>query len=368
MLKMDTQIDIGAFWSWWTRELLALLPANVLSGFNYGKGFLIVEPTQNVFTLYYQNRTEKKILGEFDESNDAQIRLQKILDQDVMFADAEVLIRLPESLCMHKLLSLPEAAGANLKQVLTYELDRYTPFKAEQVYYDVLRLGKPVNAQLSVALMVVQRQVLDAVYEQVTAAGLKPAYADSAAQPLNNLPVKERYNLLPDGLRHVKSKKPQIIMFGSIALTTLLLVTLFIAPLWGAYQGIDKLKVHMRKVEKLALQVEDTKQAIDYLYQATNKLIAKKNNSPVLVDSLNILSKELKDDTWVSQVRFSNGALELLGESASASELIATLEKTSRFKNTRFISPVTQDRATGKERFQLTTEIIPVAANATQVK
>ncbi len=118
----------------------------------------------------------------------------------------------------------------------------------------------------------------------------------------------------------------------------------------------------------MALQVEDTKQAIDYLYQATNKLIVKKSNSPVLVEILDILSKEFKNDTWVSQVRFSNGSLELLGESASASELIATLEKTSRFKNTRFISPVTQDRSTGKERFQITTEIIPVATNATPAK
>lgn len=368
MLKMDTQIDIGAFWSWWTQELMALLPANVLASFNYGKGFLIVEPMQQAFKLYYQNRSEIKDLGEFDDGDAAQARLKQLLNQEVMYADAEVVIRLPETLCMYKQLSLPEAVGANLKQVLTYELDRYTPFKADQVYYDVLRLGKPVNAQLTVALMAVQKQVLDSIYEQIVEVGLKPAYADCALQPLNHLPLKQRYNLLPEGLRNVRSKKPQIIMYSSIALASILLITLFVGPLWMAYQGIDKLKEHKRKVEKLALQVEDTKQAIDYLYQATNKLIAKKSNSPVLVEILDILSKEFKNDTWVSQIRFNNGSLELLGESASASELIATLEKTSRFKNTRFISPVTQDRTTGKERFQITTEIIPVTANATPAK
>ncbi len=365
MLKLDTQIDIGAFWSWWTQELLALLPQSIVASFNYGKGFLIVEPVANAFTLCYQNRTERKVLGEFDDSAEAQARLRASLTQDPMLADAEVLIRLPDALCMHKLLNLPEAVGANLKQVLAYELDRYTPFKADQVYYDALRLGKPLNGQLSVALMVVQKQTLDAIFDQVTGVGLKPAYADCASQPITQLPNKERYNLLPETSQHLKSKRPQMVMFGAMAVTFMLLLTLFLAPLWQAYQGIDKLKLHMHKVEKLALKVEDTKQAIDYLYQATNKLIDKKSHSPVLVEVLNILSKELKNDTWVSQVRFSNGSLELLGESASASELIATLEKTTRFKNTRFISPVTQDRTTGKERFQITTEIIPGVTNAT---
>ncbi len=242
MLKMDTQIDIGAFWSWWTQELMALLPANVLASFNYGKGFLIVEPMQQAFKLYYQNRSEIKDLGDFDDGDAAQARLKQLLNQEVMYADAEVVIRLPETLCMYKQLSLPEAVGANLKQVLTYELDRYTPFKADQVYYDVLRLGKPVNAQLTVALMAVQKQVLDNIYEQVIEVGLKPAYADCALQPLNQLPLKQRYNLLPEGLRNVRSKKPQIIMYSSIALASILLITLFVGPLWMAYQGIDKLK------------------------------------------------------------------------------------------------------------------------------
>lgn len=369
MFKLDTQIDVRAFWSWWIREIIPLLPASIVNSLYYRKGWLIVEPAGDSLALFYQSRTESTALGLFDRSDEAKSRLKTLLDQQVMVASADVLIRIPEALGMQKLLTLPEAAGANIQQVLGYELDRYTPFKADQVYYDILRLGKPVNGQLKLALLLVQKPVLDALNDQVAALGLKPTYADYVLAPLTHTPVKERYNLLPADLRQGRSQTSRIIMFAGIAFTTSLLLTTLGAPLWMAYQGIDKLKTHVRIVEKQALSIEETKRGIDYLYQATNKLIAKKNHAPMLVDTINTISKLLKDDTWVSQVKYSNGNLELLGESVNASDILATLEKTNYFKNARFISPVTQDQSTGKERFQLSTEINPpAAANATDTQ
>ncbi|MEQ1636938.1 MAG: PilN domain-containing protein [Methylococcales bacterium] len=369
MLKLDTNIDLGAFWSWWVKELLAALPANVATSLYYSKGWLIVEPDAEQLKLIFQNRSESTVLGEFDTSPEAKARLRTLLEEQALVANAEVLIRIPEALGMNKILTLPEAASANIQQVLTYELDRYTPFKADQVYYDILRLGKPLNGQVKLALVLVQKSVLDTLTDQVEDLGLQAGYADYALQPITHLQGKERYNLLPLGLRHVRSKKPRVIMFASLALAASLLLTVLGMPLWAAYQGIDKLKSHVRIVEKQAFQIEETKRGIDYLYKSTDKLITKKSHAPMLIDIINTISKLLKDDTWVSQIKYSNGNLELLGESANASDLLATLEKTKYFKNARFISPVTQDQSSGKERFQLSTEIIPPAAeNAPETK
>lgn len=367
MLKMDTQIDLAAFWTWWTRELLDVLPASIVSSLYASKSWLIVEPAQEHLKLSYQNRADYQNLGEFDDSPESKTRLKNLLEQRDTVANAEVLIRIPESMGMRKLLSLPEAAAANVRQMLGYELDRYTPFKAEQVYFDVVKLGKPLNGQLKLSLVMVQKSVLDTLTEQVLSLGLQPAYADYAQEPLTQLPRKERYNLLPLDLRHERSKKPRMIMIASIVVVAAMLVIALVAPLWMASQGIDKLKSHARIVEKQALNIEESKRGIDYLYKSTEKLIAKKHNAPLLVETINTLSQLLKDDTWVSQIKYSQGNLELLGESANAADILATLEKTHRFKNARFISPVTQDQATHKERFQLSTEIIPpTAENATK--
>ena len=55
--------------------------------------------------------------------------------------------------------------------------------------------------------------------------------------------------------------------------------------------------------------------------------------------------------------KYANGRLQIQGISSSASALIAILEASQLFKNTSFVSPVTQDRTTGLERFQIATQL-----------
>ena len=70
--------------------------------------------------------------------------------------------------------SLPIAAEDNLRQVLAFEMDRQTPFKADQVYFDY-RLGEREAAarNLQVELIVVPRAPLDADLAKLTAGSLE---------------------------------------------------------------------------------------------------------------------------------------------------------------------------------------------------
>ena len=78
-----------------------------------------------------------------------------------------------------KSLALPAAAKENLYQVVAYELDRYTPFKAEQVYFAVKPLdGVNEPGQIRVMLILTTREILDGLYEDIKAMGLSPLFAD----------------------------------------------------------------------------------------------------------------------------------------------------------------------------------------------
>jgi len=77
-----------------------------------------------------------------------------------------------------------------------------------------------------------------------------------------------------------------------------------------------------------------------------------------MVDVINALSKVLPNDTWVSYLRYNNKNLQLTGQSANASSLIALLEKLSYFQNVKFVSTVTKDRRTGLERFQISIDVV----------
>jgi general secretion pathway protein L len=74
---------------------------------------------------------------------------------------------------------------------------------------------------------------------------------------------------------------------------------------------------------------------------------------------LNTLSILMKDNTWMSYLQYSDGHLQIQGESPAASALLGVLEDSKLFANARFISPVTQDKISGQERFQVTVDVTP---------
>ncbi len=63
--------------------------------------------------------------------------------KDERLAKANLILRLTGQEAIQKELALPAAVKENLSQVVAYELDRYTPFKAEQVYFAV----KPLEGE-----------------------------------------------------------------------------------------------------------------------------------------------------------------------------------------------------------------------------
>jgi general secretion pathway protein L len=72
----------------------------------------------------------------------------------------------------------------------------------------------------------------------------------------------------------------------------------------------------------------------------------------------------LPDDTWLFRAEIRDGKVHLQGTSSRASALIAGLEASSLLEDVRFASPVTQDGASGRERFHLSALIVATGAGA----
>ncbi len=51
---------------------------------------------------------------------------------------SEVVLCLPKDKALTRALTLPLAAEENLREVLAFEMNRQTPFRADQVYYDYM--------------------------------------------------------------------------------------------------------------------------------------------------------------------------------------------------------------------------------------
>ena len=103
--------------------------------------------------------------------------------------------------------------------------------------------------------------------------------------------------------------------------------------------------------------------SIDAVIDETSQLIKEKNASPDVINILNTLSLLIKDDTSLNYAQYSEGHLQIQGESPTASALLAVLEESELFSNARFASPVTQDRVSNLERFQITVDVINTNTN-----
>ena len=364
MLKLDSEIDVTRFFKWWGQELRFLVPQKVYDAFK-AKGSLVVHIKDNGATVSYAYGENQELLGEFDVNALAKEELQNLIQGNTNYSDAKVVLRVPEHLSVIQDIVLPAAAESNLEQVIAYELNRYTPFSKEQVYYSYIKRNLENNkVQLPIRLVLVKKTTLDAMYEQCISLGLKPSFADSAMQIVDLGEASSAYNLLPKNLCLQAEKKPLFIMLGSLLLALALFIILLVLPLKMGSAGLAKLKQHAHNAETNALEIEDSKKAIDYLYKATQQVIDNKNSSPSMIEVINTASKILADDTWVSRLRYINKTLQVTGQSGNASSLIASLEKMPIFHNVKFISPVTKDMRSGLERFQISTEVIKEQTNA----
>lgn len=361
MLKLDTEINIDfpAFLHWWAGELRALLPDWIRQIINESRSILIIEPDENQIAVKLVAGESNRSVGQFPLNDLGKSQFRALLNEQQALANAEVLIRIPAEYGVVKQIYIPDAAAGNIRQVVTYELDRYTPFVPDQVYFDFVVLDKDkINKQLKIRLILVPIANVRHLMDEISDWDLHPACIDCAQEPSTTDQVRNRYNLLPEEKRFQKDKTPKIYLFAALVLLLSLLGGVLVAPLWMDYRTIDILREEMRKTERDASQVNAIKEKIEQLHGESKALIEHKSKEPSLVELLEFLSARIKDDTWLMHIKFHNGLLHIQGLSPSASALIGELESSDLFDDTRFVSPVTEDKRNGLERFQIATQVI----------
>ena len=368
MLNLNSTIDLNfkQFIRWWKRELAFLVPEKIRELVNDRQGFIIIRPEGSQLVLSYLSNGQSETL-EIPESAARELTFQRLCEKDERLAKAKVILRLTGHDAIQKELGLPAAAKENLDQVVAYELDRYTPFKAEQVYFAV----KPLDVvnepgQIRVMLILTTRELLDGLYDDIKALGLSLWFVDYEGSPNNLDELDYSYNLLPEKLRQKTAKLPGLMHWGLITLTGLLLMAVIVMPVVLEYQTVSVLQIKADALEKDAKKVKTLQKEIDAVIDETRQLLKEKSATPEVIVMLNTLSALIKDDTWLSYAQYSDGHLQIQGESPAASTLIAVLEASELFANARFASPVTQDSISKLERFQITVDLAKAGGVASE--
>ncbi|HWX77702.1 MAG TPA: PilN domain-containing protein [Candidatus Acidoferrales bacterium] len=94
-------------------------------------------------------------------------------------------ICVPQDQAMVQKIFLPRAAEANLQEVLQYEIERYLPFRREDVYYDYMAAGKE-GEKIGVFLFAIPKKSLSNLLEILASFGIKPKGIETTATAVAN--------------------------------------------------------------------------------------------------------------------------------------------------------------------------------------
>ena len=94
-------------------------------------------------------------------------------------------ICVPQDQAIVQEIFLPPAAEANLQEVLEYEIERYLPFRREDIYYDFLPTGKKGD-KIGVYVFAIPKRSLRTLLEVLASFGVKPKGVETTATALAN--------------------------------------------------------------------------------------------------------------------------------------------------------------------------------------
>ena len=340
------------FWAWWSGELFELLPANMQKAISQRRQKLYVEIVDDQLLMSLGNHVAQ------EEVLRLPVDLTDGDDDDIPREVQQTILLVPDGKVLSRHVSLPVAAEENLGEVLGFEMDLHTPFKASQVYYDYTIVGRDHARQtLTVDLVYAPRDAVESLVEKATSLGLQTDIVTCRRRDNSNL---QPVNLLPQAMRRARRLDMKNLNLALTALLAVLLVAAITIPIVQKNRAIEEIEAQVQAAAAEAREGSELRQNLEKMADASRFLIEKKATKTLIVELIDEVSRLLPDHTWISRLDLSDGELQLQGQSLASASLIATIESSPRFENARFRSPVVQIAGTDKDRFHISADIVEV--------
>ncbi|MTW22374.1 PilN domain-containing protein [Allochromatium palmeri] len=306
---------------------------------------LIIYPEGDRARLSLVAGLDTEPLGELNLAHTTTLPgLSDVRDQD---RPSVIELCLPRETVLTRTVSFPSQVRANLPQVIRYELDRLSPFESKDVLFDfAAQSGSKSAERLRLDLALCRRDLIDGWVERLQALGA----------PVDRITWDGAWsgaNLLPSEQRPKRRRLRLTLSSVSVAASLLLVVAILVTPLWQKHQIARQLETEVARLRVQAIAVDEVRQELERVRQGSTAVLQSKLEQPSILEMLRELTTRIPEDTWVQNLEFSAGQVDLRGESGQATALIAILEQAPGIEGVSFGSPVTQIARTGKERFNI---------------
>ncbi|MCZ6565087.1 MAG: pilus assembly protein PilM [Gammaproteobacteria bacterium] len=321
----------------------------------HGRKAVILEIGKAAFKIVTENNQSLLQIGE-DLSTKHIDQIKAVLDKEsAATGNLTLRVNLDNSRVLAKLVTLPASTEENLHEVIKYEMDRYTPFSANDVYFDYRIEGRLAEKDLiKVLLLVVRKEILKPIESMVEDGVI-------ALERINIINLSNANHSINDVklLRTLSSANhhQSTVKWLLVAAVGLIMLTA-ITPLIINYLHINKLSQELEKLESTVSEVKQLQSEYQKMLEQVGYLVAIKEKNPSIIGVLNLLTEVTPDHTFVQRLSIEDGLLSLQGLSASASEFIPIIDKTGQFEDIRFSAPVTLSATDNLENYSITARLI----------
>lgn len=358
--KYKGMVIFYQFLRWWLAELSVLVPEAVRTTLTRKGEVVVVDVSGPEITItrsrgnghqkIAQLPQPSRALGEKEWSGPDLSRRLKTIRGDIV-------LRMPAKAALRKAVTLPLAAEVNLREILYFELDRQTPFRPDEIYFDYRILKRSPDAQrIMVELIVLARALVDPIRAWLVGAGLDPARAEGIE------PGGERWTCRLPVRGADAIGRPPLTRFLNLSLIVLILALAGTAAYVAATRQeavlIDlqaKLAVEQRKAED-TLRLRKTLAALG---EEVLHLANKKQENASVLEIWNEVTRIMPDHSFILELRLRERQVELVGQSAAATGLLDVIESSPLFRRATFRSPITRGHGSDAERFHLAFEVGP---------
>lgn len=357
------RVKLARFWRWWSGELRAMVPERFATMAGAARvplvqfdvaGLALIEPPAAEGSL---ERVDVSALEGAAAAAAARAMLARAGESR---GRARLALSVGEALVRR--VTMPAATEENLGSVLGFEMDRLTPFRSDEVYYDHRVIGRDSAAgTVTVLLAVARREVVEARLARAQALGLSVQAVEVRELSPRGGPALD---VLPSSQRGEREKpKERLVRLTLVAAAALLLLTALAVPLLQKRAEVHAIKPVLDQANSQAQATDALLRELERQVADYNFLLTRKHNAYPTLAYLEEVTRLLPDNTWLQQLdlKAAGKGRELLisGETVASSTLIEILEQSRLLQNAAPRGAVTRGMQPGTERFVISAEVRP---------
>jgi general secretion pathway protein L len=341
------------FFSWWFGQLADLLPSFLRRTAPTAQDATVIAPVGPIghgieAVAVGQRRNGKETpLGHFALGPAGVAELPR--------AGRPIVLRLGQADVLGKTVSLPLAAERELEQVLSFEMDRETPFRADELYWShgVTAVDRP-NERLSVRLRLVPKASLAPLLSALGQIGIVPERLEIADGP-------DAGACLPLFVENGGARRAagRLVVQAAAACCAALAIATVVAPFLRQSTALAALDRQVASGRAAAAEAAGLRREIDQLSRQADLIESERGKVGQPLEILAAVTRVLPDDSYLTELELLQRKLTLSGRSVAAARLIGAFAANGEFRNPAFAAPVTRIEALRQEIFTIVAEVGP---------